>query len=107
MSATYVWTVILGLGLVTYLIRFSFLGMLGSRNLSPGALRALRYVPSAVIPALVAPMVALDRATGEFAAPHSWLAGLAALAIGAASRNLIATILGGMAVFHLLRAAGL
>lgn len=107
MTAAYVWTVILGLGLVTYLIRFSFLGLLGNRPLSPGVLRALRYVPSAVIPALVAPMVALDRASGGFAAPHNWLAGLVALGIGAVTRNLVATILGGMGAFHLLRAAGL
>lgn len=106
MSALYVWTVILGLGLFTYLIRFSFLGLVGDRAPSPFAARLLRYVPAAVLPALVAPMVVLDRDGGGFTAPHAWVAALVAVAVGASSRNLVATILAGMAAFHLFRWVG-
>jgi branched-subunit amino acid transport protein len=106
MSAVYVWTVILGLGVFTYLIRFSFLGLVGDRAPSPFAARLLRYVPAAVLPALVAPMVVLDRETGGLTEPHAWLAALAAVAVGAISRNLVATIVAGMAAFHLLRWLG-
>ena len=59
-----IWTVIVGLGVVTYLIRFSFLGLIGDRELPPFVMRALRYAPTAVIPALVAPVVAFSAATG-------------------------------------------
>ncbi len=106
MSGPYVWTVILGLGLVTYLIRFSFLGLLGGRAPSPFAQRLLRYVPTAVIPAMVAPMAAFDRVAGGFSAPHAWAAALIALAVGALTRNLLGTVVAGMAAFHLLRAVG-
>ncbi len=107
MSGLYVWSVVLGLGLFTYLIRFSFLGLLGGRPPSAAMQRVLRYVPTAVIPAMVAPMVTLDRATGGWADAHVWLAAAACALVGAATRNLLAAILIGMGGFHLLRAAGL
>lgn len=102
MSDAYVWTVILGLGVVTYLIRFSFLGLLGGGAPSARVQRLLRYVPTAVIPAMVAPMVAFDRATGAPAEPHVWLAAAAAVAVGAWRGDLLATIVTGMAAYHLL-----
>lgn len=45
-----IWAVILGLGLGTYAIRLSFLGLIGNRPLPPMLLRFLRYTPMAVIP---------------------------------------------------------
>ena len=57
MTDTSIWTVIVLLGIGTFLIRYSFLGILGGRDLSEWLLRHLRYVPAAVLPALVAPMV--------------------------------------------------
>ena len=55
---------ILLLGLGTYLIRFSFIGLVGDRQLPPSAMRMLRYVPVAVMPGLVAPLVVWPQATG-------------------------------------------
>lgn len=107
MSESYVWTVIVGLGLATYLIRFSFLGLLGGRAPSPGFARLLRYVPAAVLPALVAPMVALDPQTGGMGEPERIAAALAAVAVGIATRNLVATIIVGMAMLWTLTALGL
>jgi branched chain amino acid efflux pump len=57
LSAATIWTVILLLGLGTYLIRLSFLGLIGSRVLPGWVLRHLRYAPFAVIPGLVLPML--------------------------------------------------
>ncbi|SEA52283.1 AzlD domain-containing protein [Rubrimonas cliftonensis] len=107
MDGGYVWTVILGLGLVTYLIRFSGLGLLGAGAPPPWLARALAYVPTAVLPAIIAPLVAFDRATGGVAAPHAFIAAGLALAVGAWLRSLLPAILAGMAAFHLLRFAGL
>ena len=45
-----IWTVILVLGIGTFLIRFSFIGLVGDRALPAWAMRLLRYVPVAVMP---------------------------------------------------------
>ncbi|TGN37536.1 AzlD domain-containing protein, partial [Paracoccus liaowanqingii] len=59
-----IWTIILVLGVGTYLIRWSFLGALGNRELPGWVIRMLRYTPVAVLPALVAPLVLWPEATG-------------------------------------------
>ena len=107
MSEGYVWTVILGLAVLTYLNRVSFLGLLGGRDVPPSVRRALAFVPSAVLPALVAPMVLVDRTTGALTPPSFWVAGAVALGIGVLTRNMLVTVLGGLAAFHLARLAGL
>lgn len=107
MSGVYVWSVILGLGAVTFLIRFSFLGLLGDRRLPPLAERALRYVPTAVLPALAAPMVVFDRETGGLAPAPLWIAAALALAVGALTSRTVPSILAGFVAWHLATAAGL
>lgn len=64
MSTAQIWIVIGALSLTTYLLRLSFLGLLGGRRLPPWALRLLRYTPVAVIPGLMAPLVLFPNATG-------------------------------------------
>ncbi|MFQ5438947.1 MAG: AzlD domain-containing protein, partial [Paracoccaceae bacterium] len=61
---TTLWIVIILLALGTYLIRFSFLGLIGGRELPNWVLRHLRYVAVAVLPGLVAPLVVWPQATG-------------------------------------------
>lgn len=101
MSAPYVWGVTIGLFVATYLIRFSFLGLFGAYRPGPLAGRLLRYVPSAVLPALIAPMVTFERG-GGFADPHVMGAALVALAVGVIWRNLLATLIAAMAAYHAL-----
>ena len=55
MNETGIWWLIAALGLGTYAIRFSFLGLLGERRLPGWAARMLRYTPVAVLPGIVAP----------------------------------------------------
>ncbi|MGF1502806.1 MAG: AzlD domain-containing protein [Paracoccaceae bacterium] len=95
-SAT-IWGVILGLGVATFLIRFSFLGFLGGRTLPEGLVRALSFVPVTVIPALVVPMIARAPDGSLAADPPRIAAGIAALAAGIATRSLVWGILGGVA----------
>jgi len=102
-----IWTVIAGLGVVTYLIRFSFIGLLAGRRLPAGLTRALGFVPVAVLPALIAPMV-LNAGDGALSTdPQRLITALVALAAGAATRNVLAAIVAGMATFLLLGAAGM
>jgi branched-subunit amino acid transport protein len=102
-----IWAVILVLGLGTYLIRFSFIGLVGDRRLPDWAMRLLRYVPVAVMPGLVAPLVVWPQATGGVPDPARMLAAAAALAIGAVFRSVLGAIAGGMAVLYLALWAGL
>ncbi len=100
-SAVEIWVIILGLGLGTYLIRFSFLGPLGRARLPAFVLRLLRYTPVAVIPGLVAPLVLWPAATGGDPDAARILAALAAIALGVWTKNVIASILGGAAMLYL------
>ena len=102
-----IWTVIAGLGIVTYLIRFSFIGLLAGRRLPAGVTRALGFVPVAVLPALIAPMV-LNAGDGTLSAdPQRIATAMIALAAGAVTRNVLAAIVAGIAAFLMLGAAGL
>jgi branched-subunit amino acid transport protein len=95
-----IWIVILAVGAGTFLIRFSFIGLVGDRALPPWAERMLRYVPVAVMPGLVAPLVVWPQATGGQPDPARLLAALAALAVGAATRSVLGAIAAGMAVLY-------
>jgi branched-subunit amino acid transport protein len=96
-----VWTVILALGIGTYLIRFSFLGLIGDRPVPGWAMRLLRYVPVAVLPALAAPLVVWPPATEGAPDPARMIAAVAALAVGAATRSVLGAIGSGMAALYL------
>lgn len=95
-----IWITIISLGIGTFLIRFSFLGLLGGRDLPDWLTRHLRYVPVAVLPGLVAPLVVWPAATGGDADLARTLAALTALAIGALTRSVLGAIFGGMAVLY-------
>jgi len=84
-------------GLVTFLIRLSFIA--GGRHLpsGPGFALVLRYVPAAVLGALVAPEIfPAGFVLAEVPGNPRWWATLVALAVAAATRNVLATIAAGM-----------
>ena len=95
MSTAYVWTIILILGIGTYLIRFSFLGLIGAKDLPEWVLRHLRYTAVAVLPGLVAPLVLWPAATGGEVDPARLSAALVTFGLGILTRNVVAAILGG------------
>lgn len=97
-----VWLVILVLGIGTFLIRWSFLGALGSRDLPEWVLRMLRYTPVAVLPALVAPLVVWPAATGGQPDPAR-MAAAVTVAVGLWTKNMIlAIVAGAITLFGLL-----
>jgi branched-subunit amino acid transport protein len=96
-----IWIVILALGAGTYLIRFSFIGLVGDRQLPDWATRLLRYVPVAVMPGLVAPLVVWPQATDGAPDPARLFAAVVALGVGAATRSVLGAIAGGMAALYL------
>lgn len=95
MAPSEIWLIILLLGVGTFLIRFSFLGLIGDRELPEWVLRHLRYTPVAVLPGLVAPLVLWPAATQGETDPARLLAAIVTLTIGYFSKNILAAILGG------------
>ena len=97
------WAVTIGLGIGTFLIRFSFLGFMGQRSLPEWAMRHLKYVGVAVLPALVTPMVLGPALQGGALDPVRLIAALVALALGW-RLSVIWAIGGGMGTLWLLQA---
>jgi len=97
MTGAYIWGIILALGIGTYLIRFSFLGLIGSKNLPEWVLRHMRYTAVAVLPGLVAPLVLWPAATGGQVDPARLCAALVTFGVGILTRNVIAAIVLGAA----------
>lgn len=95
-----VWAVIVLLGIGTFVIRFSFLGLIGDRDLPGWLLRLLRYTPVAVLPGLVAPLVLWPRATGGDPDPARLGAALATLLAGLIWRSVLAAILTGFVTLY-------
>ncbi|MCJ7512987.1 MAG: AzlD domain-containing protein [Anaerolineales bacterium] len=107
MSQGGVWLVIVGGMLVTFLTRFSFIGILPAERLPPVFRSGLRYVAPAVLAAIIAPALLLpDGSLNLSLGNYQLLAGLAALAVAVRFRNLWLTIAVGLAVFWLLRTLG-
>jgi len=59
------WLVILAVGLLNYLSRLSFIAVFARRTMPPLLARALKYVPAAMLTALIVPMIAADPAAGH------------------------------------------
>lgn len=107
MSDLKIWGVIVVLGLGTYLLRWSFLGAFGTRQVPVWAERLLRYTAVAVLPGLVAPLVLWPAATHGKPDPARLAAAAATLAVGFGTRNTLAAIIaGGVTLFGMLYLLG-
>jgi len=96
------WTVTILLGLGTFLIRFSFLGILGDRKMPEWVMAHLRYTAVAIFPALVTPLVLWPEATGGTFDPQRLVAALAVFLVGL-RLNAVFAIVAGMGSLYLLR----
>jgi branched-subunit amino acid transport protein len=100
------WLIIIGMGLVTYSIRLSSIVLLGKREFPLLIQRALRFVPPAVLSAIVFPE--LFQHSGQFDLSLSnvrLLAGVLASIVAWRTKNVLATIIVGMITLWLLQAA--
>ncbi|SHI81885.1 AzlD domain-containing protein [Wenxinia saemankumensis] len=91
-DAATIWIVIAALGAGSWLIRFSFLGLIGDREMPPLAMRLLRYTPVAVLPGLVAPYVVWPDATGGEPDAARMLAALVTLGVGLWRRSMLPAV---------------
>lgn len=98
------WLVLVAAGVGTYALRLSFIALFGRLDEVPeGVERALRFVPAAVLAALVAPRLVL--ADGGVALPPAnleLLAGAFAAAVAWRTEDILATLVAGMGGLWLL-----
>jgi branched-subunit amino acid transport protein len=97
------WAVMVAGGAVTFAIRLSFIAAEGRLRI-PGWFRAmLPFVPVATLSAIVVPDVVMPGGAWDLSPGNARLvAACAAVAIAAATRNVLFTIAGGFAVLLLL-----
>ena len=93
-----------GMALATFFTRFAMIATLG-REMGPRLRRWLRYVPPAVLAALVFPAALMPKGRLEIGA-RVW-ALLAGGIVAWRTRSVVWTIVVGMAVFWLLRLLGI
>ena len=103
-SALTLWTVIVIVGVLNYLSRLSFIAIFARRTMPPMLARALKYVPSAMLTALVLPMVVGDSPGAMSLLSPRVIAALIAGGVGFATRNTLATVAAGMTALWLLQA---
>jgi branched-subunit amino acid transport protein len=100
-----VWLVMILGGLITYTIRLSFIVLLERWQMPVLVQRALRFVPPAVLSAIILPeMLMMDGKIVIGSENLRLLAGLAAVLVAWRTRNALLTVGVGMALLLLLQA---
>mgnify|MGYP002139222070 FL=1 len=92
------------LGLVNFLLRYAFIGLLGERPLPDWLRLGLRFVPLAILTALITPDVLLPG--GEWIRSPlepRLVAAVVAIAVAARTRHTLATLASGMLTFWLVQ----
>ena len=99
-----VWLAIFIAGLLTYATRLSFILLFGRVEIPLWLRRALRYVPPAVLTAIVFPELLLQDGA-LFLAPGNdrLVAGIVAILVAWRTKNVLLTILAGMLVLWVLQ----
>ena len=99
-----VWLVLIIGGILTFAIRLSFVFLLGRAQMGEGFRRALRFVPPAVLsaiilPELVAPSGSVDLTPGNY----RLIAGIFAIVVAWRTRRALVTIVVGAVVLVVLQ----
>jgi len=100
-----VWLTMLAVGLLTFGTRLSFIYLFGRQQIPTRVKRGLRFVPPAVLTALIFPELFLPGGTLDVSLGNERLiAGIIAALVAWRSRSTVATIIAGMAALLLLQA---
>lgn len=98
------WLIILGMMIVTVLPRYGVLALLGRVELPKPVFRALKFVPPAVLSAIILPGLLLKNDKLYIALDNSYLvAGIFSGVVAWRTRNLLLTIVLGMAAMLVYR----
>lgn len=97
--------IILGMGVVTYGIRLSLILLWGRVSVPPLVQQALRFVPPAVLSAIIVPELLQPGGTLQLSLGNPrLLAGVLAAAVAWRTRSVLLTIAVGMLALWILRA---
>ena len=98
------WLMLLIIGLITYAIRLSCIGLLSQKEMPALLLKALRFVPITVLPAIILPQLFLRNNTLVLSVQNPrWIAGILAAIVAWRTRNVLLTILVGMVALWVLQ----
>lgn len=102
------WVIVVVIGVGTYLLRLSFIGVLGTRPMPVWAEQPLRYVAPAVLAALVVPAVVLSDGSADITPLGNprFVAAIVAALIAWRLKSVAGVIVGGMGVLWILQALG-
>jgi branched-subunit amino acid transport protein len=91
---------VIGMMAVTFGVRYPVLALVSRLSLPPAVLDALKFIPPAVLTAIVIPAVLMPAGQVNFGLDNAYLiAGIAAALISWRTKNLLLTIVLGMAIF--------
>ena len=97
------WVLIIYCGLITFLTRFSMIALLKKEMFNNRIREILSFVPSAIFPAIIFPAIFLDSSGFlQFENNPKILASVIAIIVGTISKNIIATIVIGLAAYWFL-----
>jgi branched-subunit amino acid transport protein len=100
-----IWLVMLAGGVLTYLTRLSFILLHGKMSFPKWLESSLRYVPPAVLSAIIFPDLLIHTGKLDLSISNDRLiSGLLAILVAWITRNTLVTILSGMAALWLLQA---
>ncbi|MDR3542068.1 MAG: AzlD domain-containing protein [Desulfosporosinus sp.] len=99
-----VFYIIIGMALVTYFTRFGALALFRFTGVPTGLNRWLKYVPVAILTALIVPSLLLPKGYLDISLNNHYLiAGVVAAFVAYKSRNIIATLGFGMSIMFILK----
>lgn len=104
-GALKLWAIIVLVGVLNYASRLSFIAIFSRRSIPPLLARALRFVPAAMLTALIVPMVVMPSGAIEPLSPRV-VAALIAATVAFHARNTLATLATGMLALWTLQAIG-
>ena len=100
-----VWLIIIVTGIITYAIRLSFIILFEHKDIPPTLQRWLKYVPPAVFAAIIFPEIFVrDGSVDGSPGNPRLVAGLIAALVAWRTKNVLLTILTGMAALLILQA---
>ncbi len=104
MSIAWLWVAIIIIGLLTLGTRLFFIVFLGKIQISSMMQQALRFVPIAVLSALISPALFFPAGSLDLSLSNARLiAGILAILVAWRTKNVLLTIFSGMACLFLLQ----
>lgn len=99
----YIWAVIIGTAIVTYIPRMLPLVTFSKTELPPLAMKWLRFIPPAVLAALLAPELLLNQRSVDLSLGNTeLLTAIPCFIIAVLTRSMVITLVSGMVIFVLL-----